>query len=476
MIRETSQRIIVIGIILLCSLTGCGNQHIQEEKDKPESISFMTNVGIKPNQGFADWIHAYSSKTGINLNFTYTDTNEYYSNLEVRFESGNVPDVFTVGGDRLSTYASDGRLYDMTELVNSSQYIQTIDEDVLKSITLNGRIYGIPLERGGGTVTYIRKDWLDKVNLSVPTSYEEFIEVLRAFKGLGENIIPFTAAGFVSEQAEYYLGQFYQDATPELVYVKGKWVDGISQPNMILALQRIKEAYKEELIDPETITNKTSTCRDKWYAGNVGVFDYWAGNWATSLEKRLKDNVSTAEVVTAKPLKEYQYIERIPSVMSISSECKEPESVFKYFIEYAADRQEGSLLFQHGVEGIHYYLDEGKVTAMKKNPDKEEVFEKAFISPILTTTSIQLPSYKFEIDGSTQNSLDIFYSNCKEDYILPKSAKLTEIREELIQLKEQTIVAIITGELEIEEGLEQYRIKAEALGIKNVLEELNTIK
>ena len=42
---------------------------------------------------------------------------------------------------------------------------------------------------------------------------------------------------------------------------------------MKAALQRMQDAYKEGLIDKEVVTNKTSTCRDK-FAGNVGVFNY----------------------------------------------------------------------------------------------------------------------------------------------------------------------------------------------------------
>lgn len=85
--------------------------------------------------------------------------------------------------------------------------------------------------------------------------------------------------GIVSDQAEYYLREFYQDASPEFIKdEEGFWIDGMTQPSMVDAVERMRTAYAEGLINLEIVTNKISTYRDKWYAGNVGVFTYWASN------------------------------------------------------------------------------------------------------------------------------------------------------------------------------------------------------
>ena len=38
-------------------------------------------------------------------------------------------------------------------------------------------------------------------------------------------------------------------------------------------------AYKEGVIDPTTLTNGTSDCRNKFYDDSFGVFTYCAGRW-----------------------------------------------------------------------------------------------------------------------------------------------------------------------------------------------------
>ncbi|NMA33494.1 MAG: hypothetical protein GX940_02945 [Clostridiaceae bacterium] len=47
-----------------------------------------------------------------------------------------------------------------------------------------GDIYSIPARRMNvaGANTFIRKDWLDKPGLPVPTTREEWTDALRAFK------------------------------------------------------------------------------------------------------------------------------------------------------------------------------------------------------------------------------------------------------------------------------------------------------
>lgn len=453
---------------------GSSNGEIQ----KPSSIKFATNVGLKSEDGFDDWKKEFTKKTGINLDFNYMEANEYFQNIELGFASGSAPDVFSVSNDRLAVYAAQGALYDMTDLVANSEYFKNMDPEVLESVTVNGKIYGIPLEKGGGTVTYIRQDWLDQLGLEVPTNYDEFINVLRAFKTLGDDVVPFTAPGFVSDQAEYYLREFYQDASPEFVRnEEGLWVDGMTEPNMVDALERMRDAYAEGLIDLEIVTNKTSTCRDKWYAGNVGIFTYWAGNWNASLENRVQQSVPTAKVTAMNAIEETHYIERVPAVISISSLCKNPEGVFKYFIEYAVDGGEGSTLFQHGVEGLHFEYDEtGKVIALPKPSKADEIMEKAFVSPVLTTSPITTEGYAFDVDERITNSLAILEADAVKAEIVPQSRKLSKINGDLLAEKEKTVASIVMGQVSVEDGLAAYKAKAENLGIAQVIEELNATK
>lgn len=488
--KKKLRTLLVGGLILLiiaAIIIGCGskklevsskeNNNIQTlvEAGKPSSLKFAINVGLKTQDDFTKWRQEYIKKTGINLDFNFMDVNEYYQNIELGFASGDTPDVFTVGNDKIAVYAGQGALLDITEMVENSKELSAIDPALLESMKIDGKLYGVPFEGDSGTITYVRKDWLDQLGMEIPTNYEQYIEMLRGFKSLGDDIIPFTAPGLVADQAEYYLREFYQDASPEFVKDKnGKWVDGMTQPNMIAALERLRDAYAEGLIDVEIVTNKTSTCRDKWYAGKVGTFPYWAGNWYANLEKRVQANVPEAQVIPIPAIEETKYIKRVPAVLAVSSLSKNPEGAFKYIIEYANDGAEGSTLFQHGVEGVHFkYGENGEVISLPKISRPEEVYEKAFISPVLAITKITTPGYAFEVDERISQSNAILDENSVQAEIIPLSSKLSKISEELLMEKEKTVASIVMGQVSVEEGLANYATRAKNLGIDQVIEELN---
>lgn len=469
-------------------LTGCGTSSSNQsatadsnaaasseggEVTKPESIKFMTNVGLKSDDGFNEWVAEFTNKTGINLDFKYTEANEYTNKVELAFASGESADIFIVGNDKLANYAAQGALVDLTEMVNNSEIFQKVDKELMDSVTINGKIYGVPLEAGGGTVTYMRQDWLDQLGLEAPKNYEEFIATLRAFKTLGDDIIPFTAPGLVGNQAEYYLREFYQDATPEFVKVDGKWVDGMTQPNMVDALNRLRDAYAEGLLDMEVFTNKTSTCRDKWYSGNVGTFTYWAGNWAVTLENKLQNAVEGSKVTAIEPIAEAHYIKRVPAVYSISALAENPEGMFKYFLEYAADGGEGSMLFQHGVKDLHHTVDETtkEVKHLSRPSSPDDILEKAFVSPVLTDTPVE--GYTFVEDERIVNTFEILNRTGVQAEIVPTSKTLAKNSSSVLALKESTVSSIVAGNVTVEEGLAKYQAEMANLGIDQIIEELN---
>lgn len=447
-------------------------EEVKEEVkvEKPEKIKFMTNVGMKEEDKSDEWVKEFTKLTGISLDLQNVGGKEYYQKLELSFASGDTPDVFLIGDGKLPIYAGQGALVDLTEWVEGSQVLKAIDPSILDSIKIDDKIYGIPLENGGGPVTYMRQDWLDQLGLKVPTNYNEFIEVLRGFKTIQPNAIPFTAPGLAGE-SELYLREFYQDASPSFVQKDGKWVDGMTQESMVGALTRMRDAYAEGLMDMEVVTNTTSTCRDKWYAGQVGTFTYWAGNWNVSLEQRVQDTVPTAKVTAIPAIAEANYVKRVPAVVSISKLSKNPEAVFKYFVEYMQDGGEGSTLFQYGVEGLHYNKAGNVITSLPKPSKPEEVMEKAYISPVLTVSPVKDTAH--EVDPRINTSLDILNKDGVQAQIIPLSKTLTRINSDLTAAREKTLASIVMGEVTVEEGLANYAKEAANLGIDQVIAELN---
>lgn len=452
----------------------------EKQVEKPSEIKFMVDgTFLLPDNGQDLLVKAFEEKTGIKLIINQPAHNEYYEKVNLAFATGQIPDVVLLSGTHYLNYAMEGALYDITELYENSEVKNRIvDQAIIDAVRVNGRLYGLPRERGNGTVTYVRGDWLKKLGLDIPKNYEEFINMLRKFANEDpdrngvKDTIPLTAAGLVNSEfpMDIYLREFYQNATPDFVKKDGKWVDGMTEPEMKEALQRMKDAYAEGLIDREIVTNKTSTCRDKFYSGKVGVFNYWAGQWNENLIKNITANVPEAEVTPIPAIEETYYIERAPIPLCITSAAKNPEGIFKYFFEYMLDAGEGQTLFTHGIEGVTYEMKDGKMVKLPSIQNPEIPFNKMFISGELSITDYKDP---YEYSEPIVNSLKIFRDKVVQYSLFPSSETLNKLVPELNAIKSQVVAKIVMGEYKsIDEGLEDYKKMAKDY-VEAILADLN---
>ena len=419
---------------------------LYENAQKPDKLVWWVHDGMHQEDGSEQWI-AYASDT--------------------------VPDTFDLNGETLGNYAAQGAIADLTDLVHESGLYDKVDKNLWDALTVNGKIYGVPRETPSAIVTYVRKDWLDRLGMDVPTTYDEFIEMLTRFKNeIPECTAPYTAPGLKSTQA---LPEFYQGATADYVKVDGKWVDGMAQDNMLTALQNLQDAYTAGLIDQEAITNTTSSCRDEWYAGTVGCFPYWGGLWGETLTVRLKQNVPDAEVIALPPIEGATYLYSAPSVQVISSKLSNEQvaSVFKYFIEYMHDGGEGQVLFQSGVEGVHWEQDGNNIKPLPTISKPAEVFQKAWITPWLAITPMTAADKNVEISQAVSDSLAVVSANAKNISVFPVSEQRTMITSDLTTARENIISRVAMGQLTPEEGMAEYKAQAETLNVAQALEEMN---
>jgi len=441
---------------------------------KPSQITWMVHDGLNKENGTAQWTAEFERLTGIKMNLKAVSNNEYETILDLAFASGDVPDVFDLSGSRYSQFIKQGALADLTDLVKKSELWTAIDRSIWNGITVDGKIYGVPKDVPGGTVTYVRQDWLDRLGMKAPATYAEFITMLRAFKEkIPECKVPFTAPGLYEAQ---YLREFYQNAMPDFTKNdKGIWIDGMADDSMAAALKRMQEAYKEKLIDVEVITNKTSSCRDEWFSGSVGVFTYWAGKWGQTLSERLTANVPTAKVIPIDAIKETHYICVAPSALCIPSSRK-PEQVaaiFKYFMEYMDDGAQGQVLFYNGVENLMWKQVGDHIEPLPSLSNPKEKLMKAFFDPATPVRKMKLSDKKINYSGIFVQSLAIQNKDIRQLPVQPVSKKYVKISSDLIMLRKEILSKVVIGAMSVEDGMAKYRKESAELGVPEVLAEYN---
>lgn len=447
----------------------------QKVVEKPESITWWSHDGLNEADYVKEWDAEFEAKTGIKMEHTQVSNNEYTELLELAFASGTEPNVFDISCEqKLAYYASQGGVADLTDLVMNSELYDKIGKDVWDAISIDGRIYGIPKGNPSGIETYVRQDWLDRLGMDAPTNYDEYIEMLRAFRdNIDECQIPLTVPGLTSAMN---LPEFYQDAEVGFVKVNGEWIDGMAQDNFAGAMQRLQDAYAEGLIDVEAVTNTTSACRDKWYAGTTGVFSYWGGKWGNTLTNNLKEVVADSKVTGIEAIDESYYRYSSMTVYAIDGRLSEEEveQVFTYFLEYINDGAEGQTLYYCGVEGVHHEKDEnGNITYLNMVSNPENKYQSIWGTPWEAVCPFNEPEKVPQASEIVVETLATLQKSGVYTATTPVSETLNMITADLSAVKSEIIANIVLGKVSVEDGLAEYKAKAEQLNVAQVLEEMN---
>lgn len=476
----------------------------EDAVEKPEKITFMVDgTLVTKANGQEEWVNRWEELTGIQLEIIQPDHTAYYDVLGQTIASGpdNWPDVLITTSQYYTNYAKEGVLWDMTEAWENSEIKSSgriVNEDVVNSLYIDDHLYGLATGPGMGCITYIKKQWLDNVGLDVPTTYEEYIEVLDAFtngdpdgNGVDGDTFGVSAAGFINGEAPYvqYLPEFWQDAYTTFYQKEdGTWVDGFTEDSMKEAIQRLQDAYNAGYIEKETLTNATSDCRTKFWENKFGIFTYWPGSWQKRLSEGLETNGYDGELIPIEPIAEVgAYIDRTPVALCITTACDNPEGVFKYFFETALDGGEVQELWTYGVEGVHWSTaaeevcgvsyEEGQFHMLESRESPGTQYAKAFFAG-------DNPLARFEegkdigegsFDPMVLESNELFNANSRPAQLPVSTEEMAQYNGDLTILKYSIIADCVTQGLSVEEGMQRFEEEGGAEWSQIILESLNNL-
>ena len=468
--NRKAPKVIAIALSVFCVLVSCGSVSnsssgsaaglraedvsgsIDVSASKPASITMMVDgTLVSQEKGREEFEKRWEALTGIDLIIIQPEHDVYYEEVTKAFESGDLPDVVLLSSTYYTSYASKELLADITPYYSGSELEARINAAgkgaLIDGIKLNGKLYGISPTRGNGCITYIKKAWLDNVGLKAPSTYAEYLEVLKAFSekdpdgdGINGNTYGVSAAGIINNEAPYtnYLPEFYQDAYPSF-YQKddGTWADGFMDESMKGALSRLREAYAAGYIDKDIVNNGTGDCRDKFYANEYGIFTYWAGTWAKTLSNKLVEAGVDGEIVAIPPIAETgSYLERVAPVWCITSSCKNPSGVFKYFLETMNDGGEMEELWTY-------------------NPTSDS-YEKNHIDHLLATVALENDPGKDSITSAQAEALKLFNDNSIMADLPYGTNAFSLYNDDLSALKKELVNKVVVDGVDIDTAYSEF--------------------
>lgn len=233
---------------------------------------------------------------GISVDWDVYVNADWSEQKAVIMASGDLPDAF-LGSNALTdseimqNYMLFLPLEDLIAEHMPNLTAAMEEEPLLKAVATasDGHIYGLPTKLPMrpviGNQLFINQTWLDNLGLEMPQTYDEFIEVLRAFRdedangnGDATDEIPFGGGNFdaifafilpFNVRHGYEYDMTLMDGEPVYLRTSEQYKEGI---------RAMHEAYAEGLIDTEIFTQDTSMAeakRQDTSAARVGVSVGW---------------------------------------------------------------------------------------------------------------------------------------------------------------------------------------------------------
>ncbi len=311
--------------------------------------------------------------------------------LTIMLSSGDMTDlVLGMFGNYSGTPAGsveDEIIYDLTDYIaqyapNYTNVLNSNENYRKQASTDDGRqllFYYIESQEGQmenyGPI--IRQDWLDKVNMEIPETYDDYHEVLTAFKNelgvSGALWIPHmgSADGSFLGAGLGVVTESYEDKYKPFALVDGKVVYGPLQDEYLDYLTLLHDWYEEGLIYPDFMSDTASymyPADDIVTDGKTGIFLNIAKNLDSYASMTTDEDFTLAPIYN--PVKSEGDMShltagigtycKIGSATAVTTDCEDIELAVRYLDWWFSD--EAWLLANYGVEGETFEFVDGKPT------------------------------------------------------------------------------------------------------------------
>ena len=327
--------VILAGILAVSMLAGCGGSEMVNGVELNDEVTKLEGylasaqpleltLHLHDSNGVIMWkndgpVTLEAAKlTNIKLVNTASagqaDSNQAFNTMLM----GDVlPDIIKNTATNLDQAGIDGALIPLEDLIekyapNMHKFFEEHPDYVAQSKANDGHLYYIPsISVDGPTEGWIiRKDWLDKLGLEMPTTVDEFYNVLKAFReqdpngnGLKDEV-PYLDR---TKSPSDLLGLFGVNKQEYSVTEDGIVVCNRDTEEFKYAIKELAKWYKEGLIDPEIFSRNNA--REELFANNLGgaTVDWFSSTFSfnvTLSKEALGNSAFGFELVSIDPPKD----------------------------------------------------------------------------------------------------------------------------------------------------------------------------
>ncbi len=497
--------------------------------NQPVTITVFTGWGTKTDLN-QNWNTIdYEKKTGVHVDWKLVTSGDAREKRALMIASGDLPELFLNGYNWFTAademqYGSQGSIIPLNKLIdsNSIYFKKILDENPLyrKIIaSTDGNIYSLPTFAECFHCNYSQKmwinvDWLSKLGLKMPTTTDEYYQVLKAFKeqdpnGNGkadEMPLASTTDGWHYQLDGFLMNAFtYSDADTHLELNNGKIEMSATKDSYREGLRFLNKLYAEKLITPQSFTMNASSMSklneggDKTVVGSVpgGANYIFASGQAVSSRWKEYDIMPPLKgpngFVSAPNYSATRNV--ITGDTAISKNAKNPELLMRWVDWLYSD--EGTLWHDTngGREGQEYRKaeagekglggDPALFTSLKvANGDNNVVWEQ--FAPGNMSKKFRegwTVDQDWHVDSPMAQEVQLFQGSKAYEAVAPaadqslpnlfvspdKISDYTRIKTGVDDYIKESVTKFIIGDLSLDKDWDSYVSKLDAIGLQDYL-------
>lgn len=399
---ELKNKITLFSVLsLLVLLTACSQNDkatapSDEENNNVNKTGFPIvneeiNLEIFAGQAPAtnpDWndvlvFNEYEKMTNMDITWKMVPHSGLEEKRNLALGSGNLPDAFHSASMPIADimkYGEQGVFMPLNDLIDeyapNFKALMEENPEIREAVTMpDGNIYGFPqmadpefLSYRMGPKPFVRKDWLETLDMDIPKTTEEYYQYLKAVKegepsGGEVDEVPY-GAPYIDPLVSYVRGAFglankgsgggYMDLDPE----SGDYRFWPTSEQYREFLEYLHKLYSEELIEQNIFS-----IDHMQYLANQNEGKYGSIIWYSPMQ--IMGEELGGQYISL-PQLEGPHGDKIwttlsdavlnPGAFLITSENEHPEATVRWIDHFYGD--EGLMLFFMGVEGETYEIDE----------------------------------------------------------------------------------------------------------------------
>jgi len=404
-----------LALTTVLTATACGDDGGEQASD---TLTVMAPLfGTAPAPG-GEMQQAIEKLIGKKLDITWVPNADYGDKTNVTLASNDVPQVMVIQGDKSASFvqaAQAGAFWDLTGKLDKYPNLKPADPQTARNATVNGKVYGIyrvrPLLR---SAVVLRKDWLAKLGLPLPQTFDDLHTVAKAFTerdpdGNGRKdtyglIIP-KWPGLYASSSPYDVIETWFGAPNGWGQRGGKLVPGFDTEEFYQANRALQGWIDEGLVNPDFATLDSANWNTPFLQGKAGII--------------IDVNVRSTDLVKLFQQKDPQDFDKVAmvgnlkradgqkfsapftgynGVIAVSKQKVRTDEQLDAVLQVLDKLQsrEGSVLLTNGIEGRNFKLDGQYAVPLNQTDPKiiavQNDVDKAFVQ-LGTRASVGLGAY-----------------------------------------------------------------------------------